>query len=173
MKYYNEDGKEISGEKDAVVKFEEKDKVVKAFKKEGVHWENKWTAKNVELSDVHITKKVKIDKKEVERKLRILRGLYRKAEIQQREIQKAYLKHIQEEEDITKEYGVKVGKEGLKPIFKLIQKLMKEYEKIDTIKEGLEKTFFMLSQKLRKVDPENPELEKGIHNMPYIGFGGE
>ena len=149
-KYYNEDGKEISGEKDAVVKFEEKDKVVKAFKKEGVHWENKWTAKNVELSDVHIVQKPKVNKKEIERKLRILRGLYRKAEIQQKEIQKVYLEHPDTREDIVK-----------------------EYEKIDMTKEGLEKTFFILTQKLQRIDPENPELQKGIHNMPYIGFGGE
>ena len=147
-KYYNEDGKEIDREENAVVKLEEKDKVVKVFKKEGVYWENKWTAKNVELSDVHIVQKPKVNKKEIERKLRILRGLYRKAEIQQREIQKEYLKNLNRES------------------------VVKEYEKIDTIKEGLEKTFFILSQKLQKVDPENPELQKGIHNMSYIGFGG-
>ena len=150
MKYYNEDGKEIDREENAIIKLEEKDRVVKAFKKEGVHWENQWTAKNVELSDVHISQKPKVNKKEIERKLRILRGLYRKAEAQEREIQKEYLEHPDTRENIVK-----------------------EYEKIDMTKEGLEKTFFMLSQKLRKVDPENPELEKGIHNMPYIGFGGE
>ena len=150
MKYYNEDGKEIDREENAVVKLEEKNKVIKAFRKEGVHWKNKWIAKNVELSDVHLSQKPKVNKKEIERKLRILRGLYRKAEAQEREIQKAYLEHPDTRENIVK-----------------------EYEKIDTIKEGLEKTFFILSQKLQKADPENPELQKGIHNMPYIGFGGE
>ena len=150
MKYYNEDGKEISGEENAVIKLEESNKVVKAFKKEGVHWENKWTAKNVELSDVHITQKVKVNKKEIERKLRILRGLYQKAEIQQKEIQKEYREHPDTRENVVK-----------------------EYEKIDTVKEGLEKTFFILTQKLQRIDPENPELQKGIHNMSYIGFGGE
>ena len=149
MKYYNEDGK-VSDEENAVIKLEEKNGVVKVFKKEGGHWKNKWTAKNVELSDVHITQKVKVNKKEIERKLRILRGLYRKAEIQEREIQKEYLEHPDTRENIVK-----------------------EYEKIDMTKEGLEKTFFILSQKLQKIDPENPELEKGIHNMSYIGFGGE
>ena len=148
-KYYGEDGK-VSDEENAAIKLEEKDGVVKAFKKEGIRWKNKWTAKNVELSDVHIVQKPKVNKKEIERKLRILRGLYRKAEAQEREIQKAYLEHPDTREDIVK-----------------------EYEKIDMTKEGLEKTFFILTQKLQRIDPENPELQKGIHNMPYIGFGGE
>ena len=54
-KYYNEEGK-ISTEENAVVKLEEKDKTVKAFKREGLYWKNQWTAKNVELGDVKIVK---------------------------------------------------------------------------------------------------------------------